>query len=474
MTFTRHTHISWLLFMLLILAACQNEADTPAPRMEITNTPASMSQPTERILSLVDPNATLIPPSTRTLAPFTPVPTSTVTLIVSPSPIPTETPLPTPIAAIIGVLNDPTAPQIPLSSAPAFNVAIVTYLSGGTFAQLIGRSSDSLWYAVTTIEGQSGWVYHADVYALEDLSTLRIIEPQPYTTLIPPTATPTPIATITPTPITLGDTPAMLNRLRSIPTFYNFNTQSVQAIYQHGRQLGNRADVFTVIGDSNSTNGDYLVPIGVNARNYCEFDRYSYLIDTVNFFSTSMDTAGHNSFTHDSVTAQRGFNSAAVFDPIWSSSLCMSNETPLACEYRTSRASIAVIMLGGIDITSMTTTNYDQNMRRIVEASMNSGVIPILTTFIVLPERDVWAKSLEFNMMLIDIADAYQIPLINLWAAAEPLPDHGISPDRTHLRAQVGRYCDFNGAETQLGGTLRNLLTLQAFDILRRDIYSLP
>jgi len=79
----------------------------------------------------------------------------------------------------------------------------------------------------------------------------------------------------------------------------------------------------------------------------------------------------------------------------------------------------------------------------------------------------VYARSLEFNMALLDIADAEQIPLINLWAAARMLPGEGIGPDGTHLKAEVGSFCAFDGGQHRLGGTLRNLLTLQALDALR-------
>jgi hypothetical protein len=103
-----------------------------------------------------------------------------------------------------------------------------------------------------------------------------------------------------------------------------------------------------------------------------------------------------------------------------------------------------------------------------VQESITRGVIPVLTTFVVLEERaDVYPLSLEMNAALLDIADESQIPLINLWAAARALPDHGIGPDRTHLKARVGDFCNFTGAQAELGGTLRNLLTLQALDALR-------
>ena len=75
-------------------------------------------------------------------------------------------------------------------------------------------------------------------------------------------------------------------------------------------------------------------------------------------------------------------------------------------------------------------------------------------------------------MMLLDIARDEQVPLINLWSAAQTLPDEGIGPDHTHLKAQVGSYCSFDGAQQQYGGTLRNLLTLQALDQLRQNVLS--
>ncbi|MCK6579649.1 MAG: hypothetical protein L6Q98_16265 [Anaerolineae bacterium] len=51
--------------------------------------------------------------------------------------------------------------------------------------------------------------------------------------------------------------------------------------------------------------------------------------------------------------------------------------------------------------------------------------------------------------------------------AARPLPDSGIASDGSHLHTQPGRFCDFDGGERRYGGTLRNLLTLQALDLLR-------
>lgn len=265
---------------------------------------------------------------------------------------------------------------------------------------------------------------------------------------------------------------AMEERLLATPVLHNLDTEQVQEIFALGQQLGNRADVFTTIGDSNTTNGDFLQPIGLDGGSFCRWGEYEHLLDTVEHFSVSPDGLAANSFTRQSLAAKMGFNTAAVLDPFWAtSSLCARGESPLACELRVSRPGFVVIMLGGRDILALTADEYRQNMTQIVEETVAAGVIPILTTFVVLEERtDVYAKSLEFNMALLDIAEVLQIPLINLWRAANDLPDHGIGPDRSHLRARVGDFCAFDGAETQLGGTLRNLLTLQALDALRLSL----
>jgi hypothetical protein len=304
----------------------------------------------------------------------------------------------------------------------------------------------------------------------------------PILTMPPPTWTPAALPTLTlpaspipPTALVLGDIPAMEMRLRTTPLMSNINTESVRAAYIRGQALGNRANVFTVIGDSNSVNGDFLTPLAAQYASTCTYGSYSYLLDSVAWFSAPLTPEGANSFTHDSVTAERGFNASAAFDPIWASSpVCLPNESPVACEFRSTRPVAVVIMLGGIDINESDTYRYAQAMQRIVETALSQGVIPILTTFVVLPNREVYPRSLEFNVMLVDIANLYQIPLINLWSAAQALPNYGIGPDRTHLKAQPGTFCDFAGGELLYGGTLRNLLTLQMLDALRREVISAP
>lgn len=265
---------------------------------------------------------------------------------------------------------------------------------------------------------------------------------------------------------------AIETRLSNTPIFTNMDTAEIQQIFEVGQGIGNRPNIFTTVGDSNTTNGDFLRPIGLSGSP-CDLGDYEYLQATIDFFSVPPTETDRNSFTRESIAADRGFSTYSALDPFWAdSTLCEPNESPLTCEYRTSRPSLSLIMLGQIDINYAGTSveAYRTNMEEIVTTSIGQGVIPVLSTIVFLPERDVYPLSLQFNMVLLDLADEYQIPLINLWQAVQTLPNVGIGPDRSHLRAQVGRYCSFDGTEQELGGTLRNLLNLQALHMLETNV----
>lgn len=343
----------------------------------------------------------------------------------------------------------PTATEFP-SVTPSLTASAT---ANPTFAATYARGLSVAAPPIIRAEALATWGYPIEIASL-------------------PLPTQTPVPTSAPL-TTLGDIPAMARRLMDTPLLFQMDTPNVRAIFARGQEMGRRSDVFAIVGDSNSTNGDFLFPFGVSsAAEVCNFGEFDYLQDTVSFFRAPIDDgAPQNSFTVDSAAAEEGFSSASVFDPLWASpQMCAAGESPLLCEFRRIRPAVAVIMLGGRDVQEMSTAAYASNITRLVEQSAVNGVIPILTTFVVLPERDIYPRSLEFNMMLLDIAGLYETPVINLWAAAQALPDVGIGPDRSHLRANVGSFCDFTGAQRQYGGTLRNLLTLQALDAIRRAV----
>lgn len=262
-------------------------------------------------------------------------------------------------------------------------------------------------------------------------------------------------------------------QLMAVPVLYNFGTDEQQDIFVQGQGLGNRADVFTKVGDSNTTNGDFLQAIGMDG-NFCQLGAYADLQETVDFFSATSPRAGFaNSFVAFSVAAKPGLSAPATLDKLWADpGDCQRNEGPLACEYRIKRPAVAVILLGLMDARHGDPETYAAAMDSVIKLSLEMGVIPLLTTNVVLPDQPVvhYDYALEMNLALVELAEQYGVPLINLWRAAQDLPNLGIGPDSTHLSHKVGAFCDFTGPQETYGGTLRNLLTLQALDLLRRDV----
>jgi hypothetical protein len=230
-------------------------------------------------------------------------------------------------------------------------------------------------------------------------------------------------------------------------------------IFQRGQSLGRNPHVLSKVGDCNSVEWLFLQPFG---QGQYDLDRYAYLQDVVELFS--------DSFAYKTYAAYNGLNARAVLNPLWSNpAVCLEGESPLQCEYRLHNPSVAVIMFGSNDVLALTPAQFDQGLRRVVYETIQVGIIPVLSTFpryIALPDR-----SILFNQIVVRVALDFNIPLMNLWLALEPLPSHGIDDDGYHLNGPLTRAADFSSERNlQTGYPLRNLITLQTLDVIRRDV----
>jgi len=221
-----------------------------------------------------------------------------------------------------------------------------------------------------------------------------------------------------------------------------------RAIYQHGLQLGNDPRVFSRVGDCNSAAPDFL---GVfdNPQSYRLGGAFASLDGAIANFA--------GSFARPSQAAVAGFSAAAVLDPAWADpGLCRAGESPLACEYRLTRPSIAFIILG-TNSTWQSPADYEQDLRIIIQYLLDRGVVPILST-----KADNLERDDHMNAIVLRLAAEYDLPLWQFAAAARRLPDSGLEADRYHLTwgPQI-----FDDAQSlSFGWQWRNLTGLQALD----------
>ncbi len=230
-------------------------------------------------------------------------------------------------------------------------------------------------------------------------------------------------------------------------------SEAVLEIYRSGQELGNNPKSFSKIGDCGSTPAWFLGDFD-RGPSYYRLGSYQYLDAVIQQF--------HGSFDRTSLAARAGFNASALFVPIWADrSSCGADEGPLTCEYRVNRPVIAFIMLGTNDVYHP--AEFEPQMRKIIEYSVEQGVIPILST-----KADNKEGDGSINATIARLAQEYQVPLWNFYAAVDPLANNGLQEDMAHL--SWGRNLFDDPEAMTKAWPLRNLTALQALDAVWQKI----
>lgn len=424
--------------MILGLAACGDQPEQVLPTRVIlpTDIPTATRTLTPTETPTATPTHTAVPSETPTVTPtVTETPTATPTLPPTETLTPTLTPTPDADAVVVypgGALlyADPF-----VGAAPPLRL-----LEPQTPLYLLGKNQESSWYQVRTTDGQMGWVLLELIAIQRDFPGLPV--------MWMPTPTPMPAIVMTGLSVNGDDAGVSAN---------------IRQIYQRGQQLGNRPNAFSKVGDSITAGQQFLNGYDLGTYNLGNYAAYQ---ETITFF--------RGSFSRHSFSAREAFHTAAAMDPMWAiAPECLPNEGPLACEIRVHRPSIVVIMLGSVDAMRVGEVPiFYNNMERIVVYAMEQGVIPVLTTFPTAP--DYYPDgSRYFNESIHQIAARYRIPLIDLREKAAALPNGGVrGADGFHLtdRSEEDTFIDLANDPAQYGLALRNFLTLQLLDTLRRGL----
>lgn len=237
-------------------------------------------------------------------------------------------------------------------------------------------------------------------------------------------------------------------------------SDAMHDVYARGQELGNDPRAITKLGDSLVANELYLLPMG---QSDVDLGPYDYLADTVKYFGPS---------ARESMAARVGLTTYVIFDPQWANKdFCQPGESPLDCELRRQKPSVALIMFGPNDLKAMDTEQYGKNVRQIVSTLIDKGVIPVLFMFSYDPSKPLWWQSVEFNQQLINIGAEYSVPVVNLWEAARVLPEYGLEVDHLHLKNAGVLNLKFSKDKVgESGVMLYNLLSVCVLDDIRRTI----
>lgn len=245
-------------------------------------------------------------------------------------------------------------------------------------------------------------------------------------------------------------------------------TANLRYIYNRGMALGNRRDTFSKVGDSITVSDRFLVAVG---EGRAQFGPHNYLQPLVDLYRQAPARDG-NPLTNRSLAAGEGWSAWAVHDPTYANPAhCEPGESPLVCEYRRNRPAMAIVMFGTNDAGYRSASQFRDDMQRVIDVSVDMGVIPLLSTIPEQPTRPDAVAAL--NAVITDLTAANDLPVIDLYAALAALPDHGLSYDNIHPSTPPGGYTDtaiFTGDYMQYGYNVRNITALQALYVIRQQV----
>ncbi|MBN2047802.1 MAG: hypothetical protein JW750_08180 [Anaerolineaceae bacterium] len=226
-------------------------------------------------------------------------------------------------------------------------------------------------------------------------------------------------------------------------------------IYQQGIRMGNDPARFSKIGDCQNVNSYFLADFDKPKR-YALGEDYDYLQEVIDHYA--------GSYSRESQSVRGGFNVATVLNPMFADpEVCEKNESPIACELRINNPSVVII--------SMETWwnhddpyKYEFYMRKILDLVIEEGVLPIIAT-----KADNLEGEHVINRSIAQLAYEYDIPMWNFWAAADVLPDHGLTDDGFHLTLGLGNY--FDNPDNFVGAwPTRNLTALQSLNAVYQAV----
>jgi len=251
-----------------------------------------------------------------------------------------------------------------------------------------------------------------------------------------------------------------------VPVMRGAVATRVRTIVRVGRKYGNRARVFSKVGDSVTDWVQFLNPVGTGGL---RLGSYTNLQGVVNWYLPEIART-KNSFANLSMAARGSWTSGSLLHPggSFDISVCGTAETPLDCELRVTRPAVALIMIGTNDLPHGDLNAFAGNLDRILWTCENRGVVPVLST---IPYRkdhpDLFNRVGAYNEVIVRVAQAHNIPLWNYWLAMESLPYHGISGDNVHPSIpQDGNTAIFDPDHLTAGFTMRNLTALQVLNSL--------
>ena len=242
---------------------------------------------------------------------------------------------------------------------------------------------------------------------------------------------------------------------QDLPVLPEFNDHARHILWL-GIKNGHDPHAFSKVGDCDTSTSWYLSDYDRD-QVYYDLGDYESLRPVLDFY--------HGSFSRLSLAATPGFSAASVLSTFWLNyDYCNYDELPLTCEYRIHNPLTVLISLGTND--GYNPPVFKENMRQIIELTLADNRLPILML-----KADNVEKNYSINQDIADLAEEYDLPVWNFWAAIQHLENHGLQSDGIHLTFYSNYFSHPKTWET--AWAYRNLTALQVLEKLQYEIESI-
>jgi lysophospholipase L1-like esterase len=247
---------------------------------------------------------------------------------------------------------------------------------------------------------------------------------------------------------------------------------TLTTIFNDGAARGNHAGVLTIAGDDTAVQAGYLEPF-VAGGAYTLDGATAGLQSIVDWYNQLPVGAGF-SFNNNGAAAGNGWKAEDLLLPFaGDTGACLAGENPLSCEFRLTQPAVILISVGANDVLSGTDiTAFRTSLDQIIQTARDNGVIPVLMT---LPPRLDGAVTADqtrvYNEVIIEAANAAQIPVINVWLALNNLPDSGLSGGVSPSISPSGAGDLTESAISTYGLSALNWATLTTLNDIRNGVF---
>jgi hypothetical protein len=216
-------------------------------------------------------------------------------------------------------------------------------------------------------------------------------------------------------------------------------------------------DVFMKVGASSDVSPSNLHCF---ATGEVDLDVHAALGGTLDVFLAG-DAAGTTPFDRESLATQSGRSASWAIE---------GDPSPLVMELDAIAPGLAFVHYGTNDMglgadPGAALPGFYESMSTLLDTLEARGVVPLivgLTHRLDDEASNRWIAT--YNEVLRAMAQARQIPFVDIWWATDPLPGHGLGGDGLHLESFAGGPCIFTPEGLQHGYNVRNLIQLEALD----------